>query len=686
MARLTKTKLLALISQEIQNSLGFYSSDLATQRKNALKYYLGEPLGNEVEGRSSVVSQDLLEVIESILPSLMRMFTQSDKVVNFEPTHPEDVPYAEQITDYCNFIFNHDNDGFGILQSMFKTALLQKNGFCKVYWKTSKEQKKERYKNLDETQYQALLIDDEVEVIDVKENVDEQAEALIEPGMEGFAEQVITSYDVEVRRVKEYGRVAIDPVPPEEVLVSPRAKTLQDCDFIAHRVTKTVSELINMGFDKKEVESLPSAEMEVFNTEAMIRRNYDDSTAELNVSNIDPSMRVVMITECYMRADIDGDGIAELRKIVVGGSGNNSYVILENEEITVLPFAMCVAIPMPFRFFGLSMYDLLADVQLMSTSIMRQTLDNMYMQNSARTVVVDGQANLDDLLTTRPGSIVRVKSPNAVTPLATPNFLNEGLSMLKKIDEVKEKRSGVPNQLMGLNPDTINKSHTTAQSVNQMMQSSTQRIELIARSFAEGVKEIFKNVLSVVCEYQDRERIIRLRGKFVSIDPREWVNRYDCTVQVGLGTGNQDQRLEVLGKVLGVQEKLLQAGDMGLVTPQNIFNTLESYLQNSGYKDASQFFVNPATVPPKPPKEPQVDPAIQLAQQDLQMRQQKAQADIELKAQKQKADEMFKAGKLDLDQQKLATDIINKEKGNQMEKEKLASKIIDSAMISESYR
>ena len=686
MARLTKTKLLALISQEIQNSLGFYSSDLATQRKNALKYYLGEPLGNEVEGRSSVVSQDILEVVESILPSLMRMFTQSDKVVNFEPTHPEDVPYAEQITDYCNFIFNHDNDGFGILQSMFKTALLQKNGFCKVYWKTSKEQKKERYKNLDETQYQALLIDDEVEVIDVKENVDEQAEVLTEPGMEGMAEQVITSYDVEVRRVKEYGRVAIDPVPPEEILVSPRAKTLQDCDFIAHRVSKTVSELINMGFDKKDVESLPSAEMEVFNTEAMIRRNYDDSTTELNVSNIDPSMRVVMITECYMRADIDGDGIAELRKIVVGGSGNNSYVILENEEISVLPFAMCVAIPMPFRFFGLSMYDLLADVQLMSTSIMRQTLDNMYMQNSARTVVVDGQANLDDLLTTRPGSIVRVKSPNAVTPLQTPNFLNEGLSMLKKIDEVKEKRSGVPNQLMGLNPDTINKSHTTAQSVNQMMNSSTQRIELIARSFAEGVKEIFKNVLSVVCEYQDRERIIRLRGKFVSIDPREWVNRYDCTVQVGLGTGNQDQRLEVLGKVLGVQEKLLQAGDMGLVTPQNIYNTLENYLQNSGYKDASQFFVNPATVPPKPPKEPQVDPAIQLAQQDLQMRQQKAQADIELKAQKQKADEMFKAGKLDLDQQKLATDIINKEKGNQMEKEKLASKIIDSAMISESYR
>ena len=677
MARLSKQKLLSLISQEISSSLGFYASDLSKQRENALKYYLGEPLGNEVEGRSSVVSQDLLEVIESILPSLMRMFTQSDKVVNFEPMQPEDVPYAEQITDYCNFIFNHDNDGFGILQSMFKTALLQKNGFCKVYWKVSKEQKKETYKNLDETQYQALLIDDEIEVINAEEIVDEES-------LNGSLESQVT-YDVEVRRTKEYGRVAIDPVPPEEILVSSRATSLKDCDFIAHRVRKTISELLDMGFKKSDVENLPSAEEEVFNTEAMVRKNYDDSTSNLEVSDIDPSMRVVQITECYMRADVDGDGIAELRKIIVGGSGYNSYNILENEEISISPFAMCVAIPMPFRFFGLSMYDLLADVQLMSTSIMRQTLDNMYMQNSARTVVVDGQANLDDLLTTRPGSIVRVKSPNAVTALQTPNFLNEGLAMMQKIDQLKEKRSGVPNQLMGLNPDTINKSHTTAQSVNQMMQSSTQRIELIARSFAEGVKDLFKNILSVVCEYQDRDRIIKLRGKFVSIDPREWVNRYDCTVQVGLGTGNQDQRLDVLQKVLSVQEKLLQAGGLGLVTPQNIYNTLENYLQNSGYKDASQFFVNPAQQPPQPPKPKQQDPAIQLAAKDIEMRAAKNQADIQLKQQKQKADEMFKAEKLNLDQQKLATDIIKQEQGKEMEKEKLATKIIDSAMVNERY-
>jgi len=658
MAKLSKTKLLTLISQEVQNSLGFYSSELAEQRKDAIKYYLGEPIGNETEGRSSVVSQDLLEVVEAILPSLMRMFTQQDKVVNFEPTQPEDVPYAEQISDYCNHIFTKDNNGFNILHSMFKTALLQKNGFCKVYWKTSKEQKKESYKNLTEAEYQALQIDNEVEIIGVDSR---------EEDMMGMPQ---TLYDVDVKRVQDYSRVQIDPVPPEEVLVSKRATSLQDCDFIAQRVMKTVYELIDMGYDRKQVESLPTTEEQIYNTEAIVRRSYDDETTDMDVSMVDPALRVVQITECYMKVDMDGDGIAELRKITVGGSGYNNYVILENEEIPLIPFAMVCAIPMPFRFFGLSFYDLLADLQLVKTTILRNTLDNMYFQNNARTIVVDGQANLDDLLTSRAGGIVRVKNPNAVTPLQTPNFLNDGLAMLGKIEELKEQRSGVPKQHLGLNPDTINKSHTTATSTNQMMQASTQRIELIARNFAEGVKDIFKNILAIVCEYQDQERIIRLRGNFVPMNPREWTTRYDATVQVGLGTGNQDQRLQVLQQVLNVQEKLIQAGGMGtLVTPQNVYNTLQKFLENAGYKDASQFFVNPATVPPQPPKQEKPDPAIQLAAQQIEMQKQKAMADINIKNKK-----------LQLDEQKLAAQLIKDQNIENIEKEKLASKIIEQGL------
>ena len=342
---------------------------------------------------------------------------------------------------------------------------------------------------------------------------------------------------------------------------------------------------------------------------------------------------------------------------------------------------MCVAIPMPFRFFGLSMYDLLADVQNMSTAIMRNTLDNMYYQNNARTIVVDGQANLDDLLTSRSGGIVRVKSPNAVTPLQTPNFLNDGLAMMQKIDQLKEKRSGVPNQLMGLNPDTINKSHTTAQSVNQMMNSSTQRIELIARSFADGVKDLFKNILAVICEYQDQERIVKLRGEFIPMNPREWTDHYDCTVQVGLGTGNQDQRLQVLQQVLNVQEKMIQQqGGMGMVTPQTIYNTIEAYLQNSGYKDATQFFNDPSQQPPQPPQQEQQDPALQLAAQQIEIDKQKAMADVDFKNRKLEADNEFKMQNDLSDEQKLATQVIKDQKVSDLEKEKLAAKILEQGM------
>ena len=252
--------------------------------------------------------------------------------------------------------------------------------------------------------------------------------------------------------------------------------------------------------------------------------------------------------------------------------------------------------------------------------------------------------------------------------------------MLAKIDEIKEKRSGVPKQNTGLNPDTINKSHTTATSTNQMMAAGTQRIELIARNFAEGVKDIFRNILAVVCEYQDQEKIIRLRGNFVPMNPREWTTKYDATVQVGLGTGNQDQRLQVLQQVLAVQEKLIQNGGMGLVTPQNIFNTLEKYLENAGYKDATQFFINPSTVPPQPPKQQQPDPALEIAKQDIQMRQQKAMGDLQLKQKKQEQDNIIKMQRLNLDEQKLATQVVKDQKVSDLEKEKLASKILQQSM------
>ena len=669
--KLTKDRLLSLISQEITNSMGYYGGDLTEQRRNALKFYLGEPLGNEQEGQSQVRSQDMLEIVESILPSMMRIFTQGESIVRFQPQNAEDVEYSEQASDYINHIFNVDNNGYSILHTMFKDALISKNGFVKYYWKTSKEQKKESYENLTESEYQALLIDPEVEIVEVEE---EQKEIDLDN-----MDMSENTYNVTVKRVKDYGRIVIENVPPESMLVSKTATSLDDCNFIGQRVFKTRSELINMGFDKKIIDKLPPADEDVYNTEAVTRRSYDDQTTPQDYQNIDPALTVVSVTECYMRCDFDNDGIAELRHIVVGGSGLNSYHLLENEEIEQIPFAMVTPIPMPHRFFGLSMYDLVGDIQEIKTTLFRQILNNAYLQNNARTVVVDGQANIDDILQSRAGGIVRVKSPNAVTPMATPNFMQEGLAMIEKVDSVREQRSGVSKVQMGMDADSINKSHTTATSTNVMMNASTQRIELIARNFSEGVKRMFQGILTLVCKHQDQERIINLRGKFVPMNPREWVDRYNATVQVGLGTGSQDQRLEVLGRVLAVQEKLIGAGGLGIVDPQKIYNTLEKYLENAGYKDASQFFNNPSVNPPQQ-KQKRQDPTLVLAQQEMMNRRAKDQAELQLKARKQQADEIYKTEEMNLKQQKLASDLIQKDQGREIEKEKLATEIIKQGL------
>ena len=670
--KFTKEKLKALIQQEITNSLGFYGGELTQQRKNALKFYLGEPLGNEVEGQSQVRSQDVLEVVESILPSMMRIFTQGESIVRFEPQGPEDVAYADQASDYINHIFMKDNNGYSILHTMFKDALISKNGFVKYYWKRDKEQKQESYENLNEAEYQALLADTEVEVVEVEDTATELDV--------GNIDMMEATYNVTVKRVKDYGRVVVENVPPESMLISKTATSLEDCNFIAQRVFKTRSELISEGFDKKIVNELPVADEEIYNTEAVTRRSFDDETMPQEYQNIDPLLTRVSVVDAYMKCDYDNDGIAELRHIVVGGSGPNAYHILENEPIEQIPFATLTAIPMPHRFYGLSIYDLIGDVQEIKTTLLRQTLNNAYLQNNARTVVVDGQANIDDLLTSRAGGIGRVKSPNAVTPLASPNFMQEGLAMIEKVDQIREGRSGVSKVQMGLDADQINKSHTTATSANVMMNASTQRIELYARNFSEGIKRMFQGILTLVCKYQDQERIIKLRNQFIPMNPREWVDRYNATVQVGLGTGSQDQRLEVLGRVLAVQEKLIGAGGMGIVDPQKIFNTLEKYLENAGYKDASQFFNNPATMPPPPPKQPQQDPTVQLAQQELQRLQAKDQADLQLKARKQQSDEQYKLEKINLDQQKLATQVVKDSDARELEKEKLATKIIQQGI------
>ena len=374
--KVTELELKNIIGQEINNSMGYMGGNLSAQRKKSLEYYMGEPLGTEIDGRSQVVSTDVADTIETILPNLLKIFTASDQTVKCEPVKAEDVALAEQATNYINYIFNKDNDGFSILYTWFKDALIEKNGIVKVYWDESEKVEQETYENLNEQEYKILTDNDDVEVVEEESFVDEKAKEQLEQ-IKALAEaqgQVMEDiptpklYNCIIKRTTSSGKVKIENIPPEEFLIQKSAKSIEDADFVAHRVLKTRSDLIQMGFDRDIVDDLPTQNTVTMNDERLARfADIDESPLH---DAPDESTQDIEIYECYVKIDMDGDGIAELRKVIV--AGGNANTILENMPCDLIPFCSLTPVPMPHRFYGRSVSELAGEVQLVRSTVMRQ--------------------------------------------------------------------------------------------------------------------------------------------------------------------------------------------------------------------------------------------------------------------------------------------------------------------------
>ena len=649
--KMTDDELASKLSNEIESASGNFNTELSEQREDAMKYYLGEKFGNEIEGRSEIVTTDVRDTIEYIMPSLMRIFTTHNNVAEFEPQGPEDVEMAQQATDYVNYVFNKQNNGFKVLYDAFKDALISKTGVIKHFWEEKTEVSKENYTNLTEIEYQSILANDDMEVIEHTEVIIQKQQVddfgnLISPA--------IVEHDVKVKKTKTDGQVRVLSVPPEEFLVSRRATSVEDASFVCHRVKKSVSDLILEGYPKSLVNELPSYTQNnaEFNEERIARFSYDDDSSPGDEGE-GPS-RKVWLEECYMHIDYDNDGIAELRKITKGG-----HIILDNEEIDSIPFSTICPLPIPHKFHGMSIADTVQDIQLIKSTIMRNLLDNMYLTNNARYAVLAGQVELDDLLSSKPGGIVRMRAPGAVTALPTPQIQPYAFQMVQYLDGIREERSGVSKMSQGLNPDVLT-SHVTSGAISAATESAMQRIELIARIFAEtGIKDLFRNIYSLVQRYEDRQKMAYLNGKFVPIDVSRWKEKLNCTVNVGVGSGSQQSKTQTMGSIMQIIQGLVQNGGMGsIVTPENIYNAVSEFIAQSGYKNADQFISNPAMMPPKPPPEPTLDEKVaqqkaQVELQKLQLQAQELQIDTELKAQELKLKQEEAAINLALKQQEL---------------------------------
>ena len=670
--KMSEDELKSAFDWEADNAIGRDNSDLAAQRRMAVEYYYGNSLGNEVEGRSQVISHDVFEVVEWAMPHIMKVFT-SDRIADFEPTGPEDEEEAEQATDYVNYIFEKRNNGFSIIHDMAKDALLEKTGVSKIWWDDTPTIEREEYSGLDDFAFAKLVSDDEIEVV---EHTETQEETIGPDQMP----QIMRSHDVVVERVKDNGRVRIEVIPPEELLVSRRAKSLDDADFVAHKVRLTISEVRDMFPDVSddELDEMAGDDEQEWNDEYGARHNFDDSYGDGDNSfNNSNSGRKIWITEGYMKVDWDGDGHAELRKITKAGNK-----ILENIPIDEKPFASICPIPIPHKYYGLSLSDKVVDIQIVKSTLIRNILDNIYNLNNGRFTMLEGQANLDDLLTSRPGGVIRVKTPNAVTRLDTPPLPSGSFELLNYIDQIRDGRTGISKFRTGIDPNVLN--NAKAGPANSQMDAANARLELMVRIFSEtGIKDMFKKIYGLVIKHQDRSEVIKLRNKWVSVDPTQWKGNANVSVNVGLGHGNRDQAINHMALLAQNYTAIRQDPEFRhMVSPKNVYNMVGEALKSMGYKNYDRFISNPDTTKPQPPPpDPKAEAdkmKAQIEMQKMQMEGQKMQAEMQMDKERQGLEQMRMQVDMSKDQQKNQIEVAKLQSQLQAEREQNQIEMIKS--------
>lgn len=680
-------EIMSILSLHIRNAVNWYGSEIAAQQAKAMEYYLGLPVGElappGVPGRSTYVDTTVSDQIEWMMPQLMEKFFASPNMILYDPRKQGDEKGAKQMTAVMNHNIREQNDGFRIFQDWFKNALLNKVGVAKVWWEESENIKKEFYDNMTDDQLAILKNDPEIQITKITTYVDPNAEraamdqfkqqsaqyqqwleaqkqaklqglpfpppAPLPPGAPpGTQPQPMPAppkpqpinlqklpklHNVVAKVVEKAGKVAYDAMNSEDFLIDRRSKRIDD-GFSAHRIKRTISYLRQQGYanvDKIDLDDLQSNQDAEANENSQVqlaRESLQNTYTPPNATDDygDESMREVWLYECYLPIDCDQDGIAEWRKITIAGD-----CILENVQVDGPPFADLCPVPIPGLFYGRGIADLAMSTQYVNTGLTRSLIDNVNVQVNGRTWAIESQVNISDLLTNRPGGVVRVKSANAV------GALQQGLAdsagayqLLQFLDDKGSERSGITKYTQGMDSDSLNH---TATGIKSITSRADMRVQLVARSFAEtGVKKLCTLIQKELMKHQDQRMTFQLRGSWETVDPRVWHNQYIMRANVGLGTGDQGQKVAGLMQLGQVQQALLP---MGMVTPENLFNSASDLTDALQLGVPERYFtaLQPGQQPPQKP-----DPNMALVQGQLQVENAKAQGQLQLAQQKQQND------------------------------------------------
>ena len=642
-----------IVQDAIASAVDFVESEISQDRIKAQRYYDGEvDLGYE-DGRSKVVATKVRDTVRAVKPSLMRIFLSTAKPVEFVPHGAEDVAMAEQATEFMHHEFTRLN-GYRVINDAFQDALVKKQGIVKAYWMTYPEAEIYTFTDLNDDELAYLTDDDEVSVI---EQTTEMSISMDEMGMEIET----PSHSIKISRQQEKGELCIESVPPEEFFVNRDARNLKDAYLVAHRTEMRAGDLIAMGYDPEVVLDLDSFDNGSEMTEAEVheRRGYSLDTSDEDEQ--DPAMKNVTVTEAYMRIDADGTGIPVLHKITCGGT---SYEMLDFEPCDELPFAKFEIDPEPHTFYGRSLAEIVMDDQDAATSILRSILDNVAMTNNPRLAVIEGAANIDDVLNNEIGAIVRMRQAGAVQDLSVPFTAGQTLGALTYLDGLVETKTGVSRASMGLDPDAMQS--TTKAAVQATVQAAAGQVEVMVRNLADGMRDLFGIMLRLSNKNVDEEQMMRMNGTFVPVDPRVWDSSMDVSINVGLGTGREEEKVMALSQALQMQTMVYQTyGPMnGLVSMTNIRNTLADQLAVSGIRNADRYFA-PITeeIEAQMLQQQQAAQAQQGEGQDpnaafLQAEQMKAQVKMQSDAAKMQLDAQKAAADNDLKRDQMAQDLL----------------------------
>lgn len=643
-------KLLNAIDAAEQYSFGSdEDSELQSDRARAIDYYLGRNIDPAPEGRSQVVDRSVFETIHWILPSLCRIFANGDDVVELVPFGPEDEEQAKQESDYLNYLVTQKNRWFETCLTWFQDALQTKNAYCLAFMDESVQVEKERYEFQSEESIALLTQEPGVEVIGFEQFPDEESspQPMIDPitgqpVLDEMGQPVLQPrmlFNIEIRRKKPKRKLTFRVLPPERVKVSENtpSHTLEECDYFEYWEMKTLSQLRADGFD---VPDDIASDEDLDTEEDNARDQFEEDFVRFDERPADPSMRRVKARTIWIRHDYDEDGIAELQRVLRVGRE-----ILFREEESRIPVACIVPYPNPHRHPGLSVADIVADIQRIKTAILRGGLDNLYQANSPRTVIND-LINLDDMLVSRPGGVVRSEGDGPVegnfAVIATPNIFPQAMEGLEYMDRIRESRTGVSRQFAGIENDALLEAKSATE-VSQLSTMAAQRVEQIARIFASGIEHLFSVAHELVIKHGHQAEVVKLRGKWVQVDPSSWKTGRDMRIVVGYGAGNKDALASRLLVILNAQKEAI-AGGLRVANEANVYEALVELTKASDFTAPQRFWTDPRTLPPP---EPPADP-IQVGAQ--------------IEAEKIQSNERTKAAEIDSNERVKAAEFAHKER------------------------